>query len=104
MDLPILNTSQQWECPNCSVVDVTNEALPHSRFHSCAGLRGLTAPLVPAGTDCVVEAVERADYIGSSTVNTDTEGRPVMAVNTKYADGRNDVAVFPDCALIPMGN
>jgi hypothetical protein len=66
-------------------------------MHECRGLKGLTAPMVPAGTRCKVEAVEREDYVGRGLVNTDGEGRPVMAVVTTRDDG-NDVAVYADCA------
>lgn len=93
----ILNSEKRWECPNCSLTDVTYEAKPHSRMHPCRGLRGLTAPMVPAGTRCKVEAVEREDYVGGEIVTTDGNGRPVMAVETTRDDG-NDVAVFAPCA------
>lgn len=98
----ILTPEQRWECPNCAVNDVTREAQPHTRYHTCAGLRGLTAPLVPAGTHCKVEAKEREDYIGNERVTLDAEGRPVMAVVTTREDG-NDVAVFAPLATLDGG-
>jgi len=101
MPVPILNSERRWECPNCTATDVTHEAQPHSRFHSCRGLKGLTAPMVPAGTRCKVEAVEREDYVGKETVTLDGEGRPVMRVETTREDG-NDVAVFAACATANM--
>lgn len=88
---------QHWVCPNCTAVDVTREAAPHSRFHSCRGLRGLTAPMVPDGVRCKVEAVERGDWVGKEMVQTDGEGRPVMAVLTTRDDG-TDLAVLAPCA------
>lgn len=88
---------QRWSCPNCSATDVTHEAHPHTRMHACRGLKGLTAPMVPAGTRCKVEAVEREDYVGSELVQTDGEGRPVMAVLTTRDDG-TDLAVLAPCA------
>jgi hypothetical protein len=97
MNIPILSAEQRWECPNCEATDVTHEAQPHTRFHNCRGLKGLSAPFVPAGTRCKVEAVEREDYIGKEIVTTDGEGRPVMAVETTREEG-NDVAVFAACA------
>jgi hypothetical protein len=97
VNTPLLSAEQRWECPNCDLTEVTHEARPHTRFHSCRGLRGLTAPMVPAGTRCKVEAVERADYVGRELVQTDGEGRPVMAVVTTREDG-NDVAVLAPCA------
>lgn len=89
---------RRWECPNCPATDVTHEANPHTRFHSCAGLRGLTAPMVPAGTRCKVEAVERQDYTNGDHVTLDGEGRPVMAVVTTRDDG-NDVAMYAPTAV-----
>lgn len=99
---PLLRAEWRWECPNCTVTDVTYEAAPHTRFHTCRGLRGLTAPMVPTGSDCKVTAVERDDYVGSEMVQVDGEGRPVMAVITARADGSNDVAVLAPCATVRM--
>lgn len=95
----MLANEQRWQCVNCDLTDVTYEAQPHTRFHTCRGLRGLTAPMVPAGTKCKVEAVERGDYVGSEMVQTDAEGRPVMNVTTTRDDG-NDVAVFAPTATM----
>jgi len=94
---PLLVRESRWECPNCPATDVTHEAEPHTRFHACRGLNGLTAPMVPAGTKCKVEAVEREDYINGDLVHTDGEGRPVMSVITTRDDGQ-DCAVFAPCA------
>jgi len=88
----IVTPVRQWECPNCSFTDVTHEARPHSRFHACAGLHGLSAPMVQAGQRVRVTAVDREDYIGTEKVG------PVMAVKTERADGSNDVAVFAPTA------
>lgn len=95
----LLAAEQRWECPNCAATDVTHlpPAAAASRFHSCRGLLGLTAPMVPAGTRCKVTAVEREDYVGSELVTTDGAGRPVMAVETTRDDG-TDRAVFAPCA------
>lgn len=97
MDIPILKPEQRWECPNCTLTDVTYEVRPHTRMHECRGLKGLTAPFVPAGTRCKVEAVEREDYVGEEDVTYDGEDRPIMRVETTRDDG-NDVAVFAPCA------
>ena len=98
----LLRAERRWECPNCIATDVTYEAAPHTRFHTCRGLRGLTAPMIPVGMDCKVEAVERGDYVGKEMVQVDGEGRPVMAVLTTRADGSNDVAVLAPCATARM--
>jgi len=88
---------RHWECPNCDLTQTTCEAEPHTRFHACPGLAGLTAPMVPAGTACKVEAVERQDYIGGEDIQYDGNGRPIMAVVTTRDDG-NDVAVYAPTA------
>jgi len=93
-----LTAEQRWECPNCTHTDVTHEPKPHTRFHTCRGLKGLSAPMVPAGTDCKVEAVEREDYIKRELVQADGEDRPIMAIVTTRADGSNDCAVLAPCA------
>jgi hypothetical protein len=86
-----------WSCPNCPATYVTHQAAPHTPFHPCAGLRGLTAPFVPAGTRCKVEAVERGDYVNGDLVTVDGAGRPVMSVQVTRDEG-TDVAVFAPCA------
>lgn len=95
--LPLLTREHRWECPNCDLQQITHEAEPHTRFHSCPGLRGLTAPMVPAGTRCKVEAVDREDYVGRELVQTDVDGRPVMSVQTTRDDG-TDLAVYAPTA------
>lgn len=97
MAVPLLAPVRRWECPNCPLEQVTREAEPHTRFHNCPGLAGLSAPMVPAGTRCKVEAVEREDYVGGEDVQYDDNGRPVMSVVTTRDDG-NDVAVFAPTA------
>lgn len=82
---------QQWTCPNCPQTAVTLGK--PNRFHYCAGLRGLFAPMVPAGSGARVIAVEREDYVGRELVTRDDGGRPVMAVVTERPDGSNDVMV-----------
>lgn len=97
MDVPLLVRERRWSCPNCTQTDVTREPRPHTRFHTCAGLRGLTAPFVEAGTRVKVEARDRDDYVGGDMVTTDGDGRPVMSVVTTRDDGE-DVAVMAPCA------
>jgi hypothetical protein len=96
MVVVLLNPERRWECPNCTFTDVTHEMNPHSRFHSCRGLKGLTAPMVPAGTKAKVIAREREDYVGKENVQVDGEGRPIMSIITERDDGQ-------DCAVLaPM--
>lgn len=98
MSVFALANEHRWKCPNCTATDVTHEPRPHSRFHACRGLRGLVAPMVPAGTRCKVEAVERGDWVGKELVQVDGNGRPVMAVVTTRDDGQ-DCAVLAPCAV-----
>lgn len=93
---------RRWECPNCDLTSVTREHRPHTRFHACRGLRGLTAPMVPAGTRCKVERREREDWVGKELVTLDGEGRPAMSVVTTRDDGI-DCAVFAPCATVGVG-
>lgn len=93
-----LGVEHRWECPNCTTRRVTHEPRPHTPFHPCRGLRGLSAPLVKAGSDCVVETKDRDDYVGKERIQVDGERRPVMSIVTRYGDGRNDCAVLAPCA------
>ncbi len=96
MALPMLATERRWHCPNCGLTQVTREARPHTRFHICPKLRGLTAPMLPAGTRAKVELVEREDYVGDEKVQLDPErGRPVMAVRTTRDNGQDTVVFAP---------
>lgn len=92
----ILGQSQKWSCPNCDAYAVTF-AQPN-RFHNCPGLAGIMAPMVLAGSDVQVRAVEREDYVGDSIVHYDGNGRPIMSVVTERPDGSNDCIAFADTA------
>ena len=95
----MLSARHRWVCPNCSATDVTSEAAPHTRFHACAGLGGITAPMVEAGVDCKVEAMVREDYIGpSNECHMDEDGQPISAVVVTRDEG-NDCAVLAPCAI-----
>jgi hypothetical protein len=100
VNVPLLESFTDWACPNCPVTERTPGLPPNaSRFHTCGGLHGLTAPLIRAGTDCKVVAVERGDVLGRETQRTGDDGKPYMAVETVHADGSNDLAVFPGVAI-----
>jgi hypothetical protein len=91
--VPLLEAYTDWACPNCPLTDRTRPLPPgSSRFHSCPGLHGLTAPLVRAGTSCKVTAEERQDYLGRELQATGDDGKPYMAVRTTY-DDHDDLAV-----------
>jgi len=100
--IPLLSATRRWYCPNCAVEDVTAASVPN-RFHTCAGLRGLTAPLLLAGTRAKVTAHEREDYVGTEHVQTDDAGRPIMSITTERDDGQ-DVVVFAPTATARMEN
>lgn len=95
----LLRPERDYTCPNCTVRARSRELRPHTPFHICRGLRGLTAPLVPAGIRCEVVAVEREDYVGRELVQRDADGRPKMAVVTTRDDG-TDCAVLAPCARL----
>jgi hypothetical protein len=97
----LLEAWQDWTCPACHLSERTRPR--PNRYHNCAKLKGLIAPLVLAGTDCTIRAVERGDYLNGAIQRSDEEGRPVMAVVTEYADGRNDAMVFAECAVARLG-
>lgn len=89
---------REWHCPNCNARDTTREHQPHTRFHTCPGVGGLTAPMLEAGTDARVVARERDDYISGEDVRLNADGRPIASISTEYADGRNDLVVFAPTA------
>ena len=95
-----LKINRQWECPNCTQTALTHDPRPHSQFHTCAGLRGLTAPMIPAGTKAKITAHDRDDYVGNELVPTDANGRPIMSVTTERPDGSNDTVVFASTATM----
>jgi hypothetical protein len=98
----ILSGETHWECPNCDTQDVCSVKPGQVRMHNCPGLKGLTAPLVPAGTKCKVETTAWEDYVRHDfAVRKDEEGKPVSAINITREDG-NDVIVFPSAAVAKM--
>lgn len=94
----VLDVETHWECPNCPHTHVSKTALQHAVVHICPGLAGLIAPLVRAGTDCRVEAIERQDYVGREKPQVNALGRPIMSIVTTYADGSNDCRVLAPAA------
>ena len=90
----------RWSCPNCDCRSTSREARPHSQMHTCPGLGGILAPLVPEGMRCKVEAIEREDAVGSEQgIRFDEHGRAIMAVRTMRDDGY-DTAVFAPSATM----
>lgn len=95
----LLRPEHRWYCPTCPQTAVTHEAQPHTRYHTCTRgpAAGMTVPMVPAGTRCKVEAVERQDYVGGEIIQTNAAGRPVMNVTVTRDDGQ-DCTVYAPCA------
>lgn len=103
MQVPLLAVPvKRWECQHCSFRDTTRQAGPHTRFHPCSGLGGLSTPMVEEGTVCRVVQVDREDYVGSEDVQLTDTGRAVMAVRTEYPDGRSDCAVYAPTAHLRL--
>lgn len=103
MAVPLLEPPvTRWHCPSCGLTDVTRDAQPHSRMHPCAGMAGLTVPMVPAGVAAEHRARDREDYVGREIVQTDDNGRPVMSVTTTRDDGE-DLTVYAPTATTGSG-
>ncbi len=97
---PILTRVIDWYCPNCGKTDQTREIKPHSRFHICPRLHGLTAPMLQAGVKAKVSAHLREDYEGADTGRltlAPETGKPVQSIITERDHGQ-DVAVFAPIA------
>lgn len=93
----MIDFARRWYCPNCLATDVTREARIHVRYHTCPGLRYLSAPMVPVGTKAKVELHEREDYEGQDVGHTflDSTGRPVMSIVTTRDDGTDTMVFAP---------
>ena len=100
MTATLVRAVNRWYCPACKREDVTHEPRPHSRLHQCPASRGLSVPMVPAGTKAKVELREREDYVNGEVVQLDPErGRPVQSVIVTRDNGQ-DVAVFAPTATL----
>lgn len=99
MAVHLIQSHQEWSCPNCGISERTPVLPPNaSRFHTCPALHMLTAPLVRAGTDCKVIAVERGDYLRNAEQRTGDDGKPYMSIITERADGSNDCIAHAEVA------
>jgi len=96
MNVPILQPPiTRWECPSCGLEDVTHEVGPHSRFHNCGSLGGLSAPMVPAGTKAKHVVNLREDYEGDQLAQRDEDGRALMNIVTVRDDGEDCTVLAP---------
>ncbi len=91
-----------WYCPNCGLTDRTAQFMPN-RYHTCAKLRGLTAPMLPEGVKAKIVAHDRDDYVGREMVQRDANGRPIMSIETTRDNG-NDLIVFAPTATARVGD
>jgi hypothetical protein len=102
----ILDAWQDWVCRagqdgrGCGVAERVRPLPPNAqRWHACNRLHGLKTPLVLAGADCKVVAVERGDYLNGEEQRTGDDGKPYMGVVTEHGDGHTDAAVFAAVAV-----
>lgn len=95
MNVPILKPEHRWHCPNCGLTDVTHDTQPHTRYHNCGSLAGLSAPMLPAGVRGHLRAVEREDYVGKDVVTQDGNGRTIMAIVTERDEGQDCTVLAP---------
>lgn len=101
MSVPILQPPERlFVCPNCQ--HQWHGRAVAAPFHDCDGLNGLTAPLVLCGVDCEVVAVRREDMLSGARQRS-VAGIPFMGVETRYADGSNDLAAFPEVIKVKGG-
>ena len=92
--LPILAPPRrEWWCPRCTLTSVTERAGLHVEMHTCAGLRGVWAPMFERGERGHLVVVERDDYAGRDKV-TMFDGRPVMRVEKWVGGHQRDVTIF----------
>lgn len=99
----LLDPWQDWACPACGLEQRTRPLPPNAaQMHQCPRLHGIAAPMVRAGTDCKLVAVQREDYLGGEIQETGDDGRPYMNVTTVHADGHTDVAVHAPVAQVRL--
>ena len=103
MAVPLLQSFQDWYCPNCSLTERTPPLPPGaSRFHACPGLHSLIAPLIREGIHAAVVAEERADYLDGETQAMGDDGKAYMAIRTIRDDG-DDLVVNAGLATVKTG-
>src|SRR3990167_9482575 len=96
MAVPLLAPVSDWICPACGKTDQTREARPHSRFHICPKMRGLTTPMVRVGTAAKLVLNEREDYVNGEHVRLDPgRRRPGLAIDTVRNNGQDAVVFAP---------
>lgn len=100
----LLDPSRKWECPSCGRQHLTTQPVTGIPLHPCRNQAGLMVPFVEVhGRELGKHSARhvpltREDYVGAEHVQTDGEGRPVMAVRTERADGSYDCHVLAPAA------
>jgi len=56
-------------------------------------------PMVPKGTRAGVRVIERPDYVGRELVQTNANGRPIMAVTVERDDGMDCTVLAPTASF-----
>ena len=93
---PLISAFTDWRCPTCGKTDRTAESRPHTRFHPCPRMHGLSTPMVRAGTAAKLVLNEREDYVNGEHVRLDPERRrPVMSISTVRDNGQDAVVFAP---------
>ncbi len=95
MGAVVLSPVTRWYCPACRATDVTTEARPHSRFHTCPKLGFMAVPMVREGTKAKLEMHEIEGYVGKELVQYDADRRPVMNITTTRDDGQDCTVYAP---------
>ena len=94
----LLDPTRHWHCPLCGKLHVTQQAGQIVPTHPCPAMNGLSVPFLDDTVKSRLVVKDREDYIGDELVQTDNEGRPVMALVTERADGSNDCHVYAPTA------
>ena len=89
-------------CPNCGkTARIKDMKVKAARMHQCPKLRGLVTPMVREDVKAQIVIREREDYISGKQVQVDPERkRPVMNMETQYADGHTDLVVYAPAATM----
>lgn len=74
-----------------------DDAIP---MHNCVGMAGLFVPLTRDGEKTRQVIIDREDMVGKELVQTDANGRVVMAVKTEHKDGSVDTNVYAPTATL----
>ncbi len=91
----VLSKVTRWICTKCPAESYTTELKPHTRYHRCPGMRGLSTPFTEAGVRVKVVAHDREDYVGQDIPQKDQNGRPVMSITVTRDDGEDVYVLAP---------